>query len=55
MFVSPNGPPAYLLSRWVFLRLLGLTYLLAFVSLGAQVTGLVLNHRLVDFPRKSAS
>ena len=41
MFVSPNGPPAYLLSRWVFLRLLGLTYLLAFVSLGTQVTGLV--------------
>ena len=29
------------LSRWVFLRLLGLTYLLAFVSLASQITGLV--------------
>ena len=34
-------PPSYLLSRWVFLRLLGLTYLIAFVSLAVQVTGLV--------------
>ena len=29
------------LSRWVFLRLLGLTYLLAFASLASQITGLV--------------
>ena len=36
-----SRPPSYLLSRWVFLRLLGLTYLVAFVSLAVQVTGLV--------------
>ena len=36
-----SRPPSYLLSRWVFLRLLGLTYLIAFVSLAVQVTGLV--------------
>ena len=35
------SPPSYLLSRWVFLRLLGLIHLVAFVSLGVQVTGLV--------------
>lgn len=34
-------PPDYLLTRWIFLRLLGLIYLVAFVSLGTQVTGLV--------------
>ena len=33
--------PSYLLARWVFLRLLGLTYLIAFVSLATQATGLV--------------
>lgn len=36
-----SRPPSYLLSRWVFLRLLGLTYLIAFLSLAVQVTGLV--------------
>jgi hypothetical protein len=35
------SPPSHRLSRWVFLRLLGLTYLIAFVSLAVQVTGLV--------------
>ncbi len=33
--------PAFQLSRWVFLRLLGVTYLLAFASLTPQVLGLV--------------
>ena len=41
MFVPANDPPTYHLSRWVFLRLLGLTYLLAFASLGTQIPGLV--------------
>jgi len=36
-----SRPPSYLFSRWVFLRLLGLTYLIAFVSLAVQLTGLV--------------
>ena len=32
---------SFQLSRWVFLRLLGLTYLLAFVSLAPQIIGLI--------------
>ena len=36
-----SRPPSYLFSRWVFLRLLGLTCLIAFVSLAVQLTGLV--------------
>ncbi len=35
------APPSYFLSRWLFLRLLGLVYFIAFASLLAQVTGLV--------------
>ncbi len=31
----------YYFTRWVFLRLLGIIYLIAFVSLGVQITGLV--------------
>src|ERR1051325_12059433 len=37
----PADPPAYLLSRWLFLRLLGVVYLIAFVSLAVQVSGLL--------------
>jgi predicted DCC family thiol-disulfide oxidoreductase YuxK len=33
-------PSSYLLSRWIFLRLLGAVYLVAFVSLGVQLPGL---------------
>ncbi|HUI07644.1 MAG TPA: lipase maturation factor family protein [Verrucomicrobiae bacterium] len=33
--------PTHYLTRWVFLRLLGLVYLIAFVSLGTQVDGLI--------------
>lgn len=33
--------PRFQLSRWLFLRVLGLTYLLAFASLALQITGLV--------------
>jgi lipase maturation factor len=33
--------PAYVLSRWLFLRLLGVVYLVAFLSLLSQITGLV--------------
>ena len=35
------APPSYFLSHWVFLRLLGLVYLVAFVSLWVQVEGLI--------------
>jgi hypothetical protein len=33
--------PAFVRSRWLFLRLLGAIYLIAFASLGVQITGLV--------------
>ena len=35
------GPATYCLTRWLFLRLLGLVYLIAFASLSVQVVGLV--------------
>ena len=34
-------PASHLLSRWIFLRLLGLVYVIAFLSLHGQITGLV--------------
>ena len=36
-----DGPPQFLLSRWLFLRLLGVVYLIAFASLGTQIVALV--------------
>src|SRR5437870_425710 len=39
--------PTYVLSRWLFLRLLGVVYLVAFLSLVPQVTGLVGEHGLL--------
>src|SRR5437899_9788834 len=43
----PPPRPACLLSRWLFLRLLGVVYLLAFVSLALQITGLVGEHGIL--------
>jgi lipase maturation factor 1 len=43
----PGEQPAYVLSRWLFLRLLGVVYLIAFVSLLPQITGLVGEHGLL--------
>ena len=40
-------PRTYLLSRWLFLRLLGVVYLIAFASLAVQITGLVGEHGLL--------
>jgi hypothetical protein len=37
----------YVRSRWLFLRLLGVVYLIAFVSLAVQITGLVGEHGLL--------
>jgi predicted DCC family thiol-disulfide oxidoreductase YuxK len=34
-------PPSYVLTRWLFLRMLGVIYLIAFVSLWTQISGLV--------------
>src|SRR5256714_15538365 len=39
--------PAYLLSRWLFLRLLGVVYLVAFVSLAVQGPGLLGEHGIL--------
>src|SRR5205809_7939916 len=44
---SSTGQPTYVLSRWLFLRLLGLVYLIAFGSLALQVTGLVGEHGIL--------
>jgi lipase maturation factor 1 len=41
------GPPTYVLSRWCFLRLLGVVYFVAFVSLALQITGLVGDHGIL--------
>jgi hypothetical protein len=38
---KPSGPRTYTFSRWLFLRLLGLIYLLAFGSLWLQIEGLL--------------
>ncbi|HEX4628444.1 MAG TPA: lipase maturation factor family protein, partial [Gemmatimonadales bacterium] len=43
--------PTYLLARWLFLRLLGLIYLIAFLSLAAQITGLVGEHGVLPAHR----
>jgi predicted DCC family thiol-disulfide oxidoreductase YuxK len=40
-------PPSYVLSRWVFLRLLGLVYVIAFLSLRVQVIGLIGAHGIL--------
>src|SRR5436853_7651478 len=44
---TSTAEPTYVLSRWLFLRLLGLVYLIAFVSLALQVTGLVGEHGIL--------
>ena len=36
-----SGPPSYILTRWLFIRLVGMIYFIAFVSLGVQILGLV--------------
>lgn len=41
----------YLLSRWLFLRLLGVVYLVAFASLALQITGLVGEHGVMPAGR----
>ena len=51
-------PSSYVFTRWIFLRLLGLTYLFAFASLWPQITGLVGAHGIlpwIDFARNISS
>src|SRR5579859_2559053 len=38
---GPLRQPDYVLTRWLFLRAIGLIYLIAFASLASQITGLI--------------
>jgi predicted DCC family thiol-disulfide oxidoreductase YuxK len=42
--------PSYFLSRWLFFRLLGLTYLVAFLSLSTQIAGLMGRNGILPVP-----
>jgi len=44
---SERYPPTYDLVSWLFLRLLGLTFLVAFSSIGVQITGLIGAHGIL--------
>jgi len=48
-------PPTYDLVSWLFLRLLGLTFLAAFVSIGSQILGLVGADGILPLPDKLAT
>ncbi|KRT65892.1 MAG: hypothetical protein XU11_C0017G0018 [Candidatus Dadabacteria bacterium CSP1-2] len=41
LFGQHTEPHSYVLTRWIFLRMLGVIYLIAFVSLWTQINGLV--------------
>src|SRR5438552_2814898 len=41
------GPPTYALVEWLFIRVLGLTYFVAFASLAVQITGLIGSHGIL--------
>ena len=43
-------PPTHFLTRWVFLRLLGIVYLAAFASLWPQIAGLIGTHGILPAP-----
>jgi len=45
--VTRTPPVTFAGSRWLFLRLVGVVYLLAFVSLAVQITGLVGEHGIL--------
>jgi hypothetical protein len=45
--LDPAPPSTFVRSRWLFLRLLGLVYGLAFLSLAMQMTGLVGTHGIL--------
>jgi hypothetical protein len=45
--VTRHPPATFAASRWLFLRLLGFVYLVAFVSLAVQITGLVGEHGIL--------
>jgi len=47
MLLPDEEPPTLYLTRWLFLRLLGGIYFIAFASLAVQITGLVGEHGLL--------
>ncbi len=44
-------PPTHFLTRWLFLRLLGIVYLCAFASLWPQIPGLIGAHGILPVPQ----
>jgi predicted DCC family thiol-disulfide oxidoreductase YuxK len=48
-------PPTWHLVSWLFLRLLGLTFLTAFVSIGVQITGLIGSDGILPVANKLAT
>ena len=38
---SDITPPSYLITRWMFIRMIGMIYFVAFASLGVQIMGLI--------------
>ena len=51
LLTRASDPPQFILSRWLFLRLLGLVYFLAFASLTPQILGLVGSDGLLPIAR----
>jgi hypothetical protein len=47
LFDHGAGPPTYALVEWLFFRILGLIYLMAFASLAVQITGLIGSHGIL--------
>jgi len=41
LFAQPAEPPIHALVEWLFIRILGLIYFVAFASLAVQITGLI--------------
>ena len=51
LLTPASEPPQFILSRWLFLRLLGLVYFVAFASLTPQILGLVGSDGLLPIAR----
>lgn len=49
--LTVNEPPRFVLSRWLFLKLIGLIYFIAFASLTTQIVGLVGTDGLLPIDR----
>jgi hypothetical protein len=47
LFGHRAEPPSYALVEWLFIRILGLIYFMAFASLAVQITGLIGSHGIL--------